>query len=220
VYIYIYIYTYIYTYICLYIYIDTYTRIYIYIYVYIHIYICIYIYMYIYIYIYIFRAHLLHVYVSVCEGHTSALLPKQEVPRTQARAHAPEERAVVVRLLQLRREGEGASERLALKKSLSPGDFPRHPKTEGPENKKTVTKHPRRVGRRRPIASAAAGGGGGLAFTRYCFISKLYGGSHSSVYCPLPPAKPTPLQYYCTSIAQYTLPTDPPPCMPYTIQYW
>ena len=28
-----------------------------------------------------------------------------------------------------------------LKKRLSPGDFPRHPKTVGPDNKKAVTKH-------------------------------------------------------------------------------
>jgi len=28
-----------------------------------------------------------------------------------------------------------------LKKRLSPGDFPRHPKTVGPDNKKTVSKH-------------------------------------------------------------------------------
>jgi len=28
-----------------------------------------------------------------------------------------------------------------LKKRLPPGDFPRHPNTMGPDNKKTVTKH-------------------------------------------------------------------------------
>ena len=52
--------------------------------------------------------------------------------------------------------------------------------------------------------------GGELAFTRYCFTSKLYCGSPPSFYCPPPPAKPTLLQYYCTPISQYTLPTDPP----------
>jgi len=52
--------------------------------------------------------------------------------------------------------------------------------------------------------------GWGLAFTRYCFTSKLYCGSPSSVYCPPPHAKPTLLQYYCTTTAQHTPPTDPP----------
>jgi len=47
------------------------------------------------------------------------------------------------------------------------------------------------------------------AFTRYFFTSKLYCGSQSSFYCHLPPAKPTLLQYYCTTIAQHTPPTDP-----------
>ena len=59
-----------------------------------------------------------------------------------------------------------------------------------------------------------------FARTRYCFTSKLYCGSQSSFYCPLPLAKPTRLQYYCTPIAQYTPPHRPPFCMPYTIQYW
>ena len=37
---------------------------------------------------------------------------------------------------------------------------------------------------------------------------------------PNPPAKPTLLQYYCTTIAQYTPPHRPPLFMPYTIHYW
>ena len=37
---------------------------------------------------------------------------------------------------------------------------------------------------------------------------------------PLPPTQPTLLQYYCTTIAQYTLSHRPPFCMPCTIQYW
>jgi len=35
-----------------------------------------------------------------------------------------------------------------------------------------------------------------------------------------PPAKPTLLQYYRTTNAQYTLPHRPPPLLPCTIQYW
>jgi len=50
-----------------------------------------------------------------------------------------------------------------------------------------------------------------LAFTRYCFTLKLYRESQSSFHCPPPPAKPTLLQYYCTTNAQYTLPHRPPP---------
>ena len=34
-----------------------------------------------------------------------------------------------------------------------------------------------------------------------------------------PPALPTLLHYYCTTIAQYTTPLRPPVCMPYAIQY-
>jgi len=37
---------------------------------------------------------------------------------------------------------------------------------------------------------------------------------------PPPPANPTVLQYYCTTIAQHTPPNRPPFCMPYTTQYW
>jgi len=36
---------------------------------------------------------------------------------------------------------------------------------------------------------------------------------------PPPLVKPTPLQYYCTAIAQYTPSYRPLFCMPYTIQY-
>jgi len=35
-----------------------------------------------------------------------------------------------------------------------------------------------------------------------------------------PLAMPTLLQYFCTTIAQYTTPSRPPFCMPYAIQYW
>jgi len=50
-----------------------------------------------------------------------------------------------------------------------------------------------------------------LACTRYCFNSRLLSTNQSSVHCPLPPALPAVLQYYCTSIARYTtLPTEPP----------
>jgi len=58
------------------------------------------------------------------------------------------------------------------------------------------------------------------ALTRYCFASKLYDGSQSFLYPPPPPAKPTLLQHYCTTIAQYTPPHRPPLFMPYTMTYW
>ena len=78
-------------------------------------------------------------------------------------------------------------------------------------------RRPRRQGRapryRRAAHSRA------LAFTRYCFTQKLYFSSQSSFYTP-PPAKPTLLQYYCTTIVQYTPPRRPPLFMPYTLQYW
>ena len=45
-----------------------------------------------------------------------------------------------------------------------------------------------------------------LAFTRYCFTSRLLRMNQSSVHCPLPPALPARLQYFHTSIAQYTTP--------------
>jgi len=58
-----------------------------------------------------------------------------------------------------------------------------------------------------------------LAFvTRYCFTSRLFCGSQSSLYCPPPPpATPTILQYYCTPIAQYTTPHPSP--LVYTIHH-
>jgi len=47
--------------------------------------------------------------------------------------------------------------------------------------------------------------------TRYYFTSRLVCTNQSSFYCPLPPVLSALLQYYCTSIAQYTtLPPDPP----------
>jgi len=52
------------------------------------------------------------------------------------------------------------------------------------------------------------------------FASKLNCGSQSSFYCPPPLVKPTLLQYYCTTIAQYTRSYLHPLCMPYTIPYW
>jgi len=58
----------------------------------------------------------------------------------------------------------------------------------------------------------------GLASTRYFFTPKLYCGSPSSFYCPPWPANPTLLQYYCTTIAQYTPPPAPTPPS-YAIQH-
>ena len=52
------------------------------------------------------------------------------------------------------------------------------------------------------------------------FTSRLLCTNQSSFDCPLPPALPAVLQYYCTSIAQYATTLRPPWCMPYTIQYW
>ena len=61
-----------------------------------------------------------------------------------------------------------------------------------------------------------------LAFTRYCFTSKLYCWSLSSFYCPPPHLHNLP---YCITIARPLRnirppPTDPPFFMPCTIQYW
>jgi len=39
-------------------------------------------------------------------------------------------------------------------------------------------------------------------------------------FTPPPLAKPILLQYFCTTIAQYTPPYRPPFCKPYTIQHW
>jgi len=59
-----------------------------------------------------------------------------------------------------------------------------------------------------------------LAFTRYCFTSRILCTNPSSYYCPpLLASLSTLLQYYCTTFAQYTTPPDPP-CVcdtPYTI---
>ena len=60
-----------------------------------------------------------------------------------------------------------------------------------------------------------------LAFTRYSFTSRFLCTNQSSLYPPPPLALPTPLQYYCTDIAQNTtLPPTPVLFKPYTIQYW
>jgi len=56
-----------------------------------------------------------------------------------------------------------------------------------------------------------------LAFTRYCFTSRLLCTIQSSVCCPLPPVLPALLQYYCTPIAQYTPP--PPTPLLYAIHH-
>jgi len=59
-----------------------------------------------------------------------------------------------------------------------------------------------------------------LAFTRYSFTSRLL----CTNLTPLDPIRPsalaTLLQYYCTTIGQYSTPSRPPFCMPYTIQDW
>jgi len=56
-----------------------------------------------------------------------------------------------------------------------------------------------------------------FTITIYSSTSRLSCTNRSSLYCPLRPALPALLQYYCTSIAQYTTPPRPPFCMPYTI---
>jgi len=61
------------------------------------------------------------------------------------------------------------------------------------------------------LSGRISGGGGALAFTRYCVTIQPYHGSHSLFYRHRPPAKHTPLQYYCTTIAQYTPPPPTPP---------
>ena len=64
------------------------------------------------------------------------------------------------------------------------------------------------------------GAGRRLAFTRYCFTSKLYCGSQSSLYCP-PHLQSLP---YCNTITRplrsIRPPTDPRMLMPYTIRDW
>ena len=59
-----------------------------------------------------------------------------------------------------------------------------------------------------------------MAFTRYCYTVRLLCTNLSFVYCPLPFASPALLQYYCTTIPQYTTPPRPTFCITYTIQYW
>ena len=58
-----------------------------------------------------------------------------------------------------------------------------------------------------------------LAFTRYAFTSRLLCRNQPSLYCLLPPASPTRLQYYCNTNVQYSTPFRPPICTLYTIQY-
>jgi len=65
-------------------------------------------------------------------------------------------------------------------------------------------------------ARPTGGEGAGLAVTRYSFTSKLLCTSESSLSCPSPSALLTLLQYYSTTIAQYTISPQPPFCMPYT----
>ena len=59
-----------------------------------------------------------------------------------------------------------------------------------------------------------------LPFTRHCLTSSSLCTSQSSFHSSGPPALPTLLQYYCTTIGQYATPPRPPFCMPYTLQYW
>ena len=55
-----------------------------------------------------------------------------------------------------------------------------------------------------------------LAFvTRYCFTSRLLCTNQPSFHSPRPPALPTLVQYYCTTIGQYT--TSPPNSRVYAI---
>jgi len=50
-----------------------------------------------------------------------------------------------------------------------------------------------------------------LAFIRFSFTLRLLRTNQSSLYCVPPPGLPTLLQYYCTTIAQYTtFPPRPP----------
>jgi len=59
-----------------------------------------------------------------------------------------------------------------------------------------------------------------LAFTRYCFTSRLLCTNQPSFYCTLPPALPTLLQYDCTTITQYTTRPRLFLCILFTIRYW
>jgi len=58
-----------------------------------------------------------------------------------------------------------------------------------------------------------------LAFTRYSFTSSRLCTNQPCCYSSRPPALPTPLQYYCTTIGQFKTPLRPALCMSYTIQY-
>jgi len=59
-----------------------------------------------------------------------------------------------------------------------------------------------------------------LAFTRYCFTSRLLGTNQASFYCP----SHLHCLRYCNTVARplrnMRPPHRPPLCMPYTIQYW
>ena len=59
-----------------------------------------------------------------------------------------------------------------------------------------------------------------LSRYKILFTFELYCGSQLSFYCSPPPAKPTLLQYYCTTIAQETTPPRSPFSKPYTVQCW
>ena len=56
-----------------------------------------------------------------------------------------------------------------------------------------------------------------LAFTRYSFTIRLLCTNQSSMHCLPPLALPMIVHLYCTSIAQYTTPHDPP--LAYAIHY-
>ena len=59
-----------------------------------------------------------------------------------------------------------------------------------------------------------------LAFTRYCFTSKLDCGSRASFCCHPQLQSLLWLQHYYTTIAQYTPPHRAPLLMPYPMRYW
>jgi len=59
-----------------------------------------------------------------------------------------------------------------------------------------------------------------LAFTIYSLTSTRLCTSESSFSCPSPSALPTRVQCYCNTIAQCTIPLQPPLCMPYTMLNW
>jgi len=58
-----------------------------------------------------------------------------------------------------------------------------------------------------------------LRLYKILFRFKALVGVHHPLYPPSPLANPTLLQYYCTTIAQYTPSHRPSPFMPYIIQY-